>query len=147
MKLTKCNIIAAIRIIIFIVVALVVLLLVVGKPQNGRRFTVHIIDTIVLQADPPAKKLIKYMNEKYDKNFVQVSEEPIFDSDKRHHTFGSGSWGFWYNGITVTTDDSSGEYYHVREPVHIESKSTQKRVDMRNNTHSFSVNSFYLIVF
>lgn len=33
------------------------------------------------------------------------------------------------------------------EPVHIESKSTQKRVDMRNNTHSFSVNSFYLIVF
>lgn len=56
MKLTKCNIIAAIRIIIFIVVALVVLLLVVGKPQNGRRFTVHIIDTIVLQADPPAKK-------------------------------------------------------------------------------------------
>ena len=36
------------------------------------------------------------------------------------------------------------EYY---EPVHIESKSTQQRVDMRNNTHSFSVNSFYLIVF
>ena len=33
------------------------------------------------------------------------------------------------------------------KPVHIESKSTQKRVDMRNNTHSFSVNSFYLIVF
>lgn len=35
----------------------------------------------------------------------------------------------------------------ILEPVHIESKSTQKRVDMRNNTHSFSVNSFYLIVF
>ena len=36
---------------------------------------------------------------------------------------------------------------HYLEPVHIESKSTQKRVDMRNNTHSFSVNSFNLIVF
>ena len=35
----------------------------------------------------------------------------------------------------------------ILEPVHIESKSTQKRVDMRNNTHSFSVNSFNLIVF
>lgn len=37
--------------------------------------------------------------------------------------------------------------FGISEPVHIESKSTQKRVDMRNNTHSFSVNSFYLIVF
>ena len=43
---------------------------------------------------------------------------------------------------------SFGDYsYIVSEPVHIESKSTQKRVDMRNNTHSFSVNSFYLLVF
>ena len=73
MKLKKCNIIAAICIFIFIAVALAVLLLVVVEPQNGRSFTVHIIDTIVLQADPPAKKLIKYMNEKYNKNFVQVS--------------------------------------------------------------------------
>lgn len=33
------------------------------------------------------------------------------------------------------------------EPVHIESKPTQQRMNMRNNTHSFSVNSFNLIVF
>ena len=47
---------------------------------------------------------------------------------------------------TEQSDDLTREASEL-EPVHIESKSTQKRVDMRNNTHSFSVNSFYLIVF
>ena len=49
--------------------------------------------------------------------------------------------------IKLKDDGTLLLYYPNLEPVHIESKSTQKRVDMRNNTHSFSVNSFYLIVF
>lgn len=50
------------------------------------------------------------------------------------------------DGVDSATDILDTSVENI-EPVHIESKSTQKRVDMRNNTHSFSVNSFYLIVF
>ncbi len=105
-----------ITLIIFIILILILFSFAIVKPQNGRKYTIHVIDTIVLQADPPAKKLIKYMNKKYDKNFVQVNVEPLWETPQmRHHEYGSGAWDYFCNGITVTTDDSNGEYYHVRD--------------------------------
>ena len=50
--------------------------------------------------------------------------------------------GTWYK-------ENEPQKYEVAElePVHIESEPTQQRMNMGNNTHSFSVNSFDLIVF
>lgn len=109
------GIIIGVKIIIPIVLA-VLLFFLIAKPRNGRKYTVHIIDTIVPQPDPPAKKLLKYMEEKYDTEFVQVNEEPdLYSVSRRHHSFGSGAWDHWYNGITVTKAVNGHEYYHVRD--------------------------------
>ena len=53
-------------IIVCIILIVVLFSFAIVKPRNGRKFTIHVIDTIVLQADSPAMQLIKYMNEKYD---------------------------------------------------------------------------------
>lgn len=68
MKMRKSNIVTIVRIIL-IAAVLVLQSFAIVRPRNGRKFTVHIIEIIVLQADPPAKKLLKYMNEKYKSLF------------------------------------------------------------------------------
>lgn len=109
------GVMVALRVILPIA-AIVLLFFLITEPRNGRRFTVHIIDTIVLQADPPAKKLLEYMEEKYDTEFAQVEFEPdLYSAERRHHNIGSGSWAFLYNGITVTKAENGHEYYHVRD--------------------------------
>lgn len=87
----------------------------IAEPRNGRNFTIHIVDSIVLQADPPAKRLLKYMEKKYDREFVQIKEDPsVYSTFKdRHHDWGVGNWAYWHNGIIVTTKDDDSEYYHV----------------------------------
>ena len=91
------------------------ILFLIVEPYHGRNWTIPLIDGMVIQADPPAKKLLKYMKKKYNKEFVQVYVEPNTSSEEsRHHSFGSGIWDFYYNGITVSTEGSD-EYYHVRD--------------------------------
>ncbi len=97
------------------IIAVVGILFLITQPNHGRKYTIPLIDGMVIQADPPAKKLLKYMEEKYNKEFIQVDITGVWMSpEERHHDCDSGSWDFYYNGITVTTADSD-EYYHVRD--------------------------------
>lgn len=106
-KLTLC-IIAGVLIVIGI-------FFLITEPNHGRKYTIPLIDGMVIQADPPAKKLLKYMEEKYNKEFTQVYVELNTYSDEcRHHDWGSKLWDFYHNGITVSTSGSD-EYYHVRD--------------------------------
>lgn len=115
MKTVKSNKVLFAVVISFSALIWILIFSLIAEPQNGRNFTIHIVDSIVLQADPPAKKLLKYMEEKYDKEFMQVFVEPsTYLGECRHHSFGSGTWNFYYNGITVSTTDDE-EYYHVRD--------------------------------
>lgn len=115
MKTVKSNKVLFAVVISFSALIWILIFSLIAEPQNGRNFTIHIVDSIVLQADPPAKKLLKYMEEKYNKEFTQVYVEPNTYSDEcRHHDWGSKLWGFYHNGITVSTSGSD-EYYHVRD--------------------------------
>ncbi len=111
MKLKKNKLIFAAAVII----GAILLFLLITEPNHGRNWTIPLIDGMVIQADPPAKKLLKYMEEKYDEEFIQVYVEPNnYSDERRHHDWGSTLWGFYHNGITVSTKDSD-EYYHVRD--------------------------------
>lgn len=46
--------------------------LIFTHPANGRKHTLHIVDTIYIQDDVPKEKLIKYMNKKYGLEFTEV---------------------------------------------------------------------------
>ena len=101
--------------LILVAAAIVGILLLISEPNHGRDFTIPLIDGMVIQADPPAKKLLKYMEKKYNREFIQVFVEPSkYLGECRHHDYGSGTWDFYYNGITVSTADGE-EYYHVRD--------------------------------
>ncbi len=103
-----------IKLFLGLVVVVGILFLIV-EPNHGRNWTISLIDGMVIQADPPAKKLLKHMNMKYNKEFVQVYVESGMYSDEcRHHDWGSKLWDFYHNGITVSTKGSD-EYYHVRD--------------------------------
>lgn len=99
--------------ILALVLALFLILICIIKPDHGRLFTIPLVDTLVIQADPPEEKLLGYMEKKYNKKFVKIDIE--IDDMKSHHSQGSALWGFYYNGIIVTTADSNSEYYHVRD--------------------------------
>lgn len=102
----------AVIILAIIHIAIVVLVLsLIIQPSHGRKYTIPLIDGMVIQADPPEKKLLKYMEEKYDTEFRVVN----FPGSYRHHSFPTETWGFYYNGITVSTVSGSLEYYHVRD--------------------------------
>ena len=103
-----------IKVILFVITVLGVFFL-IAEPDHGRNWTIPLIDGMVIQADPPAKKLLKYMKKKYNKEFVQIEvEHGMYSDERRHHDWGSTLWGFYHNGITVSTADSD-EYYHVRD--------------------------------
>lgn len=61
--------------LILVAAAIVGILLLISEPNHGRDFTIPLIDGMVIQADPPAKKLLKYMEKKYNREFVQVFVE------------------------------------------------------------------------
>lgn len=109
------NVRKKVAVTIILLISFIGIIFLISEPNHGRNFTIPLIDGMVIQADPPAKKLLKYMEEKYDKEFVQVEITEIWMSPKaRHHGCDSGSWDFNYNGITVSTAGSD-EYYHVRD--------------------------------
>lgn len=114
MKFSKSKIIATI-LMFFTIAALILIMHTLIEPRNGRKYTIPLIDGMIIQADPPAKKLLKYMEEKYDTEFTRVETDWKWTSNKsRHHDFCSGTWSFLYNGITVSTLQSD-EYYYVRD--------------------------------
>ena len=93
MKTVKSNKVLFAVVISFSAMIWILIFSLIAEPQNGRNFTIHIVDTIVLQADPPAKRLLKYMEKKYDREFVQIKEDPsVYSSFKdRHHDWGGGA--------------------------------------------------------
>lgn len=103
--------IAVIVVALFHIAIVVLILSLIIQPSHGRKYTIPLIDGMVIQADPPEKKLLKYMEEKYDTEFRVVN----FPGSFRHHSYPTETWGFYYNGITVSTVSGSLEYYHVRD--------------------------------
>ena len=112
MKTVKSNKVLFAVVISFSAMIWILIFSLIAEPQNGRNFTIHIVDSIVLQADPPAKRLLKYMQEKYNKEFVRIDVRSL-DIIDSYHEWGSIMWGHLHNGIIVTTSDSNDEFYHV----------------------------------
>ena len=101
--------------ILLIIAGISFRLLSISKPENGRKHTIHLVDTIYLQADPPERKLLRYMKKKYGVNFIRVKPEYKFTEFSDSRPYGSSLWSYEYNGIIVTTPENSGEYYYVRD--------------------------------
>ena len=113
MKIKKA--VKIIFVILLIIAGTALFLLSISKPANGRKHTIHLVDTIYLQADPPENKLLRYMKKKYGVSFIRVEPEYKFTEFSDSRPYGSSLWGYMYNGIIVTTPEGDGEYYYVRD--------------------------------
>lgn len=89
-----------------------VLLIIISEPANGRNFTVHLIDTIVLQADPPEGKLMRYMKKKYGMEFERVTDESLL---RQMGYDNATNWDYWENGIVVRTESYPGLFFYVQD--------------------------------
>lgn len=95
-----------------VIVLCATLFFIVTKPANGRKYTVHLVDTLVLQADPPEKKLMRYMQKKYGMEFDRVTDEELL---RKMGYDNATNWNFWDNGIIICTESYPGLFFYVQD--------------------------------
>ncbi|MCM1525445.1 MAG: hypothetical protein NC120_13435 [Ruminococcus sp.] len=115
---SKCKKILKIILIILSVILILNLsgklfLRLAGSPDNGRNYTVTFWELPTIQEDPPAGKLIRYMNDKYGIKFRRyMGEEYLLNGYETDHTDSEG-FAKYFNGILVETDEYPGHYFYV----------------------------------
>lgn len=85
--------------------------LIFTHPANGRKHTLHVVDTIYIQDDVPKEKLIKYMNKKYGLEFTEVE----LTRENAPNLTCSAIYEYWYNGIAVETESYPDTYFNVQD--------------------------------
>lgn len=109
------KIVTALKILaIFLILAVLLhisFFLLFTHPANGRKHTLHIVDTIYMQDDVPKEKLIKYMNKKYGLEFTEVE----VTRENALMLTCSTNYEYWYNGIAVETESYPDSYFNVQD--------------------------------
>ena len=93
----------------FTIIMSLIILVITFYPSNGGP-TINLPGGIAIHADPPRKKLIQYMNDKYGVNFYEAGDD--FTPDKGHPS--KYVWEDGSNGIIVYTYAFPNHYFYVR---------------------------------
>ena len=75
-----------------------------------------------------------------------IGRRSLIETYRKDYIEGSSRVGRSIVGLTRIGKTSFADVVFT-EPVHIDSKSTQKCMNMRNDTHSFSINRLDFVVF